>query len=153
MPPSFRFSLRTVVRSFAASPEAVTSHVRPSRTLFLVCPSVFVALLVSAISTAPAQTPRPKAPFIRSGVNQAERRTAESRVALTVPHTDAPHTPASMTPLFGQALGLYLGLAPSQSAAEMMGPDSHAPNVVRTLSTTDVARAKTLMQTRAMLVS
>ncbi|HZP83915.1 MAG TPA: DUF1573 domain-containing protein [Chthonomonadaceae bacterium] len=81
----------------------------------------------------------------------AKRRTAEARIALDVPYLDQPHSAASMTHLFGQVLGLYLGLAPSENAADLMGPDTHAATVARTASKQDIARIRELEQARRTL--
>jgi hypothetical protein len=88
-------------------------------------------------------------PAVAAG--SAKRRTAEARIALSMPYTESPHTPASLTHLFGQALGLYLGLAPSTNAADLMGPDTYTPTVAQTASRQDIARFKELQEARLAL--
>lgn len=90
---------------------------------------------------------------VRLALASGKRRAGEARIALNVPHTDQLHSAASMTHLFGQALGLYLGLTTSEKPGDVMGPDTHAATVARTPSAVDVARAQELMRARATLAA
>lgn len=82
----------------------------------------------------------------------ATSRQATVRIALDVPYSQDPHTEASMTHLFAQAIGLYLGLTPVDSAAEVMGPDTHTAAVCQRPATQDLLRAVELQRVRVALM-
>lgn len=79
------------------------------------------------------------------------KRLAVIRISLAVPDGDDAHSAASAAHLFGQGLGVYLGLSATQSEEDLMGPDTHNSRVAVRPSATDVRRAKELLEIRRLL--
>jgi len=78
-------------------------------------------------------------------------RRASVRLAWMTPQRTGPHSAQSLRHLMGQALGLYLGLAPTDEPGGIMGPDTHDASVAGTPSPAEVERATGLMAARNAL--
>lgn len=81
----------------------------------------------------------------------SRKRAGFARISLKIPYTENMHTVDSIQHLTGHALGSYLGLAPTSSEEDFMGPDWHSDKVALTPSANDVKRALALQQGRAKL--
>jgi len=82
---------------------------------------------------------------------EASRRLARMRIALEAPYTESIHSAASIAHLAGQGLGRYLGLSPTQSPQDVMGPDTHNNPMALKPSETDLKRVHEIQQVRQQL--
>jgi hypothetical protein len=82
----------------------------------------------------------------------AGRRAARAYLALQQPYSPTQHTPPSVIHQVGQALGGYLGLAPSESPDDLMSVDSHIPTLPVKPSVADLSRAKQIQAARSKLM-
>lgn len=92
-----------------------------------------------------------KAPTIGAAGNLSQR-LLRVRIAVNTPSGTKIHSPASVTHLVGQALGCFLGLSPTEEAADLMGPDTHQPTVSVKPSETDLRRVGQIEQVRTQLL-
>src|SRR5581483_1747439 len=63
-----------------------------------------------------------------------------------------PHSEASIAHLFGQGFGTYLGLGPSEGRTDLMGPDTHTPDVAQQPSAADLTLVRQIQEARAKLL-
>jgi hypothetical protein len=127
----------------------LTDQLRETDVLFL-----FERYLTPA---DPAQSIVPCVDAILEGLSAPDgappsRRAARVWLALHIPSSNDQHAPASITHLVGQGLGAYLGLAPTEDPADLMGPDTHDPKVSIKPSARDLQVARQIQQVRLALL-
>jgi predicted Zn-dependent protease len=89
---------------------------------------------------------------METGGGSVLRRAAQARIALNVPYTEETHSAASIGHLAGQALGIYLGLAPSPNIEDLMGPDTHTQAVPLKPSGQNLQMVRQIQQARRQLL-